>query len=189
MPDAPVCRMATIYRKTARGQTEIETRALKLAPRFRSLLILVDGRRSDRELTTLMPLAGTEALQALADGGFIEAIGLTADTPRPGAVRAVVAPPAPAPAPAPVLPASAPAAPAAPAAPVAPGMPFEQRRREAVRALLDQVGPMAESLAMRMEGAPDLDQLKPLLATAAQVLANTRGRAAAAEFSRRFETD
>lgn len=185
MPDAPVCRMATIYRKTARGQTEIETRALKLAPRFRSLLILVDGRRSDRELTTLMPLAGTEALQALADGGFIEAIGLTADTPRPGAVRAVVAPPAPAPAPAPapVLPASAPAAPAAP------GMPFEQRRREAVRALLDQVGPMAESLAMRMERAPDLDQLKPLLATAAQVLANTRGRAAAAEFSRRFETD
>ena len=77
--------MATIYRKTAKGQSEIETRALKLAPRFRSLLILVDGRRSDRELTTLLPQAGDEALAALAQAGLIEAIGLTADTPVPGA--------------------------------------------------------------------------------------------------------
>lgn len=167
--------MATIYRKTARGQTEIETRALKLAPRMRSLLILVDGRRSDRELATLMPLAGTQALQALADGGFIEAIGLTADTPLPGALRPVAAPTA-APAPPP------------PAAPAAAGMPFEQRRREAVRTLIDQVGPMAEALAMRMERARDFDELQPMLAMAAQVLANVRGRAAADEFSRRFET-
>ena len=36
--------MATIYRKTAKGVREIETRATKLAPRFRSLLILVDGK-------------------------------------------------------------------------------------------------------------------------------------------------
>jgi len=165
--------MATIYRKTAKGQTEIETRALKLAPRFRSLLILVDGRRSDLELAALMPQAGTEALQALAEGGFIEAIGLTADTPVPGASRPVAAPAAP---------------PAAPP-PAATGMPFEQRRREAVRALIDQIGPMAEALALRMERARDFDELKPLLATAAQVLANTRGRAVAAEFSRRFETD
>lgn len=168
--------MATIYRKTAKGQTEIETRALKLAPRFRSLLILVDGRRSDRELAALMPQAGTEALQALAEGGFITAIGLTADTPPPGTVRPAAAPPA------------APAAPAAPPAPAsAPAMPFEQRRREAVRMLIDQVGPMAESLAMRMEKARDADELQPLLVTAAQIMANTRGRAVAAEFSRRFE--
>jgi WD40 repeat protein len=37
--------MPTIYRKTAKGQSEIETRVHRLAPRFRSLLILVDGRR------------------------------------------------------------------------------------------------------------------------------------------------
>ncbi len=176
MPDARFRRMATIYRKTAKGQTEIETRVLKLAPRFRSLLILVDGRRSDRELTTLMPHAGTEALQALAEGGFIEAIGLTADTPLPGALRPVAAASAP------------PAAPAAAAAAAAAAKrPFEQLRREAVRALIDQVGPMAETLAMRMERARDLDELKPLLATATQLLANARGRTVAAEFSRRFE--
>ena len=47
--------MATIFRKTEKGQREIETRALKLAPRFRSALILVDGRRSDAELIAMMP--------------------------------------------------------------------------------------------------------------------------------------
>lgn len=168
--------MATIYRKTAKGQTEIETRALKLAPRFRSLLILVDGRRSDRELTALLPQAGAEALQALSEGGFIEAIGLTADTPVPGTVRPVAATPA--------APAVAPAAPA-PSAP--PSMPFEQLRREAVRALTDQVGPLAEALALRMERARSLEEIRPLLAAAVQLLTNARGRAAAAEFSRRFE--
>lgn len=175
--------MATIYRKTAKGQSEIETRALKLAPRFRSLLILVDGRRSDRELTALMPQAGDEALAALAQAGLIEAIGLTADTPVPPAPRAAV-PPAPPP------PAAAPTAAAAPAAPeVRADMPFEQRRRESVRMLIDQIGPMAEALAMRMERARSIDELRPLLSTAAQVLANTRGRGVAAEFSRRFGVD
>lgn len=176
--------MATIYRKTAKGQSEIETRALKLAPRFRSLLILVDGRRSDRELTTLLPQAGDEALAALAQAGLIEAIGLTADTPVPGATRAP-APPAPAPA-APSAPAPAPAAPAPAAGPPRVDLPFEQRRRESVRMLIDQIGPMAEALAMRMERARNIDELRPLLATAAQVLANTRGRAVATEFVRRF---
>ena len=167
--------MATIYRKTAKGQTEIETRALRLAPRFRSVLILVDGRRSDRELASLLPQAGPEALQALAEGGFIEAIGTTADAPPPGAARPL--PPA--------LPDVGPA-PAAPAPPAAPARPFEQTRREAVRLLLDQVGPLGEALAMRMERARTPQELAPLLATAAQVLANARGRAVAEDFSRRF---
>ena len=175
--------MATIYRKTAKGQSEIETRALKLAPRFRSLLILVDGRRSDRELMGLMPQAGEEALSALAQAGLIETIGLTADTPVPASPR--VAAPAP-PAAARPAPVTAPPAPAAAGAPAREDLPFDQRRRESIRMLLDQVGPMAEALAMRMERARNLDELKPLLATAAQVLANTRGRAVATEFVRRF---
>ncbi len=155
--------MATIYRKTGKGQNEIETRALKLAPRFRSLLILVDGRRSDTELLTLLPQTGDELLQALAQGGFIEAIGVTADDVRSQPSRPSVAP----------------AASAVPAG-------FEQRRSQAVHALIDQVGPIAESLALKMERARTASELKPLIETAAQVLANTRGRAAAAEYSRRY---
>jgi hypothetical protein len=160
--------MATIFRKTSKGQTEIETRALKLAPRFRSLLILVDGRRSDEELLRLMPQAGADALAALAEGGFIEAIGVTA-----------------APAPRSSSPPAAPAAP--PPEPAAPG--FEQRRRESVRTLIDLVGPMAEALAVKMEGARNATELKPLIETAAQIVANTRGRATATTYLQRFGGD
>jgi hypothetical protein len=156
--------MATIYRKTAKGVQEIETRALKLAPRFRSLLILVDGRRSDDELARLVATAGDQALAALAEGGFIEAIGMTAD-PEPVA-RAPVAPPRPS------------------AAPPPDG--FEQRRREAVRQLLDLVGPMGEAIALKLERAATVDDFRALLVTAAQIVANTRGRQAATEFYQRY---
>ena len=125
--------MPTIYRKTSKGQIEIETRATKLAPRFRNLLILVDGRRSDADLMQLMPQVGLEAVDALAQGGFIEAIGVTAE---PSAAAAARKPSA--------------AQAATPAAAV-PG--FEQRRRDAVRMLIDQVGPVGETLALRIERA------------------------------------
>mgnify|MGYP003549020175 CR=1 FL=1 len=46
--------MAT-YRKTAKGLAEISTRANKLPPRLPTALILVDGRRSDGELSSMLP--------------------------------------------------------------------------------------------------------------------------------------
>ena len=160
--------MATIYRKTAKGVQEIETRALKLAPRFRSLLILVDGRRGDDELLRMVALAGSQGLEALAEGGFIEAIGLTAEA----ASRPV--------------PAAAPPAPAAPAPAPSAGDSLEQRRREAVRALIDSVGPMGEALALRMERSQGREEFAALVATAAQIIANTRGRGAASAYLARF---
>lgn len=159
--------MATIYRKTPKGQSEIETRALKLAPRFRSLLILVDGRRSDAELLQLMPAAGADGLEALQAGGLIEAIGVTSETP-----AASARPPAPVaenrPAPAPSRKPS-----------------FEKRRQELVRALTDQVGPMAETLAVRIERAAGESELAPLLELAVKLVGNVRGRAAAEAFRER----
>lgn len=157
--------MATIYRKTAKGQQEIETRATRLAPRFRGLLILVDGRRSDVELTSLMPLAGADALRALDEGGYVEVIGTTAEPtagsqPSPEAERK--------PATTTVV------------------LGFEQRRREAVRRLLDLVGPLGEALALRMERARAAEEFDPLLETAAKVVANTRGREAGEDYLRRF---
>lgn len=157
--------MATIYRKTAKGVQEIETRALKLAPRFRNLLILVDGRRSDEELAGLVTGTGEQALQALAEAGLIEAIGMTARTEPPEPQRA---PPA--------------AAPRAAAPP--PG--FETRRQEAVRQLLQLVGPMGEPMALKLERTRSMEEFKPFLETAAQIVINTRGRAAALEFYQRF---
>jgi hypothetical protein len=55
-----------------------------------------------------------------------------------------------------------------------------------VRNLTDLVGPIGEALSMRMERTRGADELRPLLAVALQVIANTRGRAAAAEFEARF---
>ena len=154
--------MPLIYRKTAKGLSEIETRANRLPPRLRSALIVVDGKRNLAELRPLI-LQPDETLAALAEQGFIEAI------------REVAPPPPP--------PAAAPAAAAGAA-----GNPndFEQTRRAAVRALNDLLGPAAESLAIKIEKARNLAELTPLLTQAAQSVANMRGRGAAEACAKRF---
>ena len=154
--------MPTIFRKTAKGVTEIETRAHRLAPRMRSALIMVDGKRSDADLRPLIQQQPDETLAALAEQGFIEVLAAA-----PDAVQA---------------PRAAPAA----AAPAGPAADFEARRRAAVRGLNDQLGPLAETLAIKIERARTADELRPLLATAVQVIGNARGRGAAADYAARF---
>lgn len=67
MGSAPSFSMNTaIYDKTDKGRTEIATRSQHLAPRLRTLLLLIDGRRSEQELlANVAGLGLTEA--ALAD--------------------------------------------------------------------------------------------------------------------------
>lgn len=169
--------MAIVYRKTAKGLTEIETRAHKLPPRLRSALILVDGKRSSDELSRLVLQDPDGTLQALVDGGFIEAAAvLISAPPRP-------APTAPAP-----TPATSPAAPT-PAPVTAASADFPTLRRDAVRRLTDLVGPVGEALSIRMEKTRNLDELRPLLSVALQVIGNTRGRQAAADYAQRFGVD
>ena len=167
--------MAIVYRKTAKGLTEIETRAHKLPPRLRSALILVDGKRSSDDLARLILQDPDGTLQALADGGFIEAAAVLISAPP--------RPPAAGPSPAPVPP-----APPAPPAP-APADDFPALRRDAVRRLTDLVGPVGEALAMRIEKTRSPDELRPLLTVAMQVIGNTRGRQAAADYGKRFGID
>lgn len=169
--------MATIYRKTAKGHSEIETRAHRLSPRLRSALILVDGRRSDDEVHKLMPQHAEDTLQQLVEQGFIEVIGITQDAlPARAAAplqAATAAPPAPA--------AAAPLV-------VPPSMPprdFATTRSQAVRLFTDMVGPMAEALAMKMERARSPDELVPLMQTAQRIIGNARGGAAAADYATR----
>ena len=167
------------YRKTAKGLAEIETRANKLPVRLRSVLIMVDGRLQERELHRVIGDALDSLLQELLSGGFIEPVGGTGET-GPGPLPAVAPTPVPAPA----------AAPAPPAASHAPRLlgsaEFLALRCEAVRSLTDQIGPMAEALAVKMENTRGWNDLKPLLVIGAQILANTRGRAAAEAFAARF---
>jgi hypothetical protein len=164
--------MPLIYRKTAKGLAEIETRAHRLTPRMRSALILVDGKRDLAELKTLVTQQADETVLALAEQGFIEAVGESAALP-------------PAPPPAVAAPAAAPAPPAAAGA-AAPQADFDSTRRAAVRALNDLVGPAADTLAIRMEKARNLAELLPVLVQAAQTVSAMRGKAAAEAFAKRF---
>lgn len=169
--------MPIVYRKTAKGVAEIETRAHRLPPRVRQMLILVDGRRSDADLRQLISPGADEALHALAADGFVELVGATAAPAPAAAVR--TAPPA-ATAPPPVS-----AGPAAEAAPTAHGF-SAQDRRDAVRMLTDLVGPVGEPLALKIERARSDDELRRLLDMAYQSIRNTRGSFAAAAFADRF---
>jgi hypothetical protein len=168
--------MAKIYRKTAKGQTEIETRVHRLSLRLRSALILVDGRRTDDELLKLMAQQAEDSLQLLAEQGFIEVIGITQDAPRPSAAapRAAEPPRQAAPVP-PVVPAAAVSA-----------RDFATTRMQAVRLFTDMVGPMAEALAIKMERARSPDELRPLVQTAQRIIGNARGGQAAADYGQRF---
>jgi hypothetical protein len=63
----------SIYDKTAKGKEEIATRKYQLAPRLRTLLVLIDGRRTEEEL--LRNVAGlglgASALAELLEHGYI----------------------------------------------------------------------------------------------------------------------
>lgn len=144
--------MAIRYRKTPKGVDEVQTRAHRLPPRARGALILVDGQRTDEELARLIPVQAAETLAALAEAGFIE---LIAGAPVPAA-------------PAPPPPARQPD--------------FKLVQREAVRRLVELVGPSADDLAIRMEAARSMDQLRPLLVHARSLIGNVRGAQPAADY-------
>jgi hypothetical protein len=88
----------SIYDKTAKGRDEIATRKYQLAPRLRTLLVLVDGHRPEEEL--LRNVAGlgltASAMQELLAQEMI--VLTTSYAALPEAVMAPAPQPAPAPA-------------------------------------------------------------------------------------------
>lgn len=159
--------MAAVYKKTAKGQSEIETRANRLVPRLRSALILVDGRRTDEELRTLILAQADETLATLEEQGYIEQI---AQTP-PAAPRSAQEGP----------PSGAPTSGDRPSA-----RKLDDTRRQAVRFLTDHLGPVAEPLAIKIERAKDWTELAAQLEMAEHYLRAGRGAALADEFAQKF---
>jgi hypothetical protein len=149
--------MATVYRKTDKGVAEIATRAHRLVPRLRSALILVDGKKTDDELSKLILADPPATLASLLADGFIEVLATLADR----------------------LPEPKPTAPGPTAA-------LEILRRDAVRYLTDRLGPAADTVAIKIESANTMPELQPLLVQGAQALRNIRGAAAADAFTARF---
>ncbi|MDH4061825.1 MAG: hypothetical protein OEU94_13520 [Aquincola sp.] len=189
--------MGIVYRKTDKGQREIETRAHRLVPRMRSALILVDGRKSDDDLAKLILTDPAGALTSLLADGFIEIVPPPADTPMERRSEPPVAPVtatvvarfgpmhphsnAP-PAPQGTTPPSA-------QAPVRKPVSIDSLRRDAVRFLTDQMGPSAEGIALKLERAKTMAELRPLLVSAAQLLSSFHGAETARAFAARFLPD
>ncbi|MBN8506343.1 MAG: hypothetical protein J0L58_17905 [Burkholderiales bacterium] len=155
--------MNALYRKTPAGQAEVASKAHALPPRARSLLIMIDGKRSLTDLRAMLGPAVDEAIALLEREGLVEALR---EAPTPSAAP--------------------PVAPPAPAAPAAPDL--AQIRRESARAVTDALGPMGDGVALRIEKAKDFDQLRAALRLAADSIENIGQRRRAEEFLARFMT-
>jgi type III secretion system FlhB-like substrate exporter len=81
---------ATLYRKTAAGQAEVGSKAHALPPRARSLLIMVDGKRSLSDLRAMLGPAVDESIALLQREGLVEALASAVPQPVPAPAAAVV---------------------------------------------------------------------------------------------------
>lgn len=169
--------MPIIYRKTPKGLAEVESRAHRLPPRLRGMLILVDGKRDSDDLDRFVPHDAVETLAALAGQGLIEAVGETL------AVAESLASYGPVPAPPHMSPHVS--APAPTPAPRSAGE-LAALGRQVARALKEELGASAGPLVKRIEHARSADELKPLLSQAVKLVLAARGRTAADAFATRM---
>lgn len=159
-----------IYHKTAKGTEAIANRHSGLPPKLRSLLIMVDGKRSYTDLSGLGGVFGDcEAmLSQLADDGLIET-GVSA-----APVAASVAAPA-------VGQTKA----AAPAALILTSLP--EAKRVASHLLLDMLGPTSDVLCMKIEAAHNLAEFVTAVKRARDIVRDIKGGHAAERFIEQVE--
>lgn len=165
----------TLFGKTAAGREALTSRPAGLGPRLRALLIMVDGKRNLAEFEKLTGSLeqATQSLNELMTAGWVEMVG--AD----GLPKAVAAPPA-GPSFEPVAASSAPDAAAAPAAVTT--LPFSDARRQVVRFINDQLGPMGETLAIRAESCKTPADLQAALPRIRDGLKSFKGAAVVQQF-------
>lgn len=159
----------TVFVKTDQGRDALTSRPAGLGPRLRSLLIMVDGKRSVGELDRLLGSDGAAAplLEQLAAEGWIEGSAAPAVPPAasPSASPAAVAD-----------------GPATLPPPTADALPFPEARRLVVRFINDQLGPMGEPLAIKVEGCKSATELLAMLPRIRDGLRNFKNAATVAQF-------
>ncbi|WP_439519715.1 hypothetical protein [Hydrogenophaga sp.] len=155
----------TLFVKTDQGREALTSRPPGLGPRLRSLLIMVDGKRAVAELDKLSGGEGSAAplLEQLVAAGWVELVEVAT-------------------APAPAVAGAAPAPAEAPEAVALPPLPFSEARRMMVRFLNDQLGPMGEPLAMRVEACKTPVDLLTVLPRIRDGLSNLKGAATLQRF-------
>ncbi|MFZ5567949.1 MAG: hypothetical protein ACOY95_13215 [Pseudomonadota bacterium] len=149
-----------IYRKSEKGAEAIATRGHGVGGKQRMLLILVDGKKTAEELIKLAAGMGESAqlLQQLEADGLIELVA-----------------------------SAAPAKPAAAAAGLPAGVDLGKARVLATRLLAEQLGPLADELAIRLEAANDMPQFVEVMKRAYTVMREVKGQAAADRFGAEVE--
>jgi hypothetical protein len=161
----------TVFKKTAKGQEAFGQRSPDLDMKQRSVLIMVDGKRTLSELSRLAAACGDvpALLTDLQSMGMIEAQSSSKTSSAPATAPSAPAPaalesavPAAAPAPAPALPRS-----------------LKDAQRFAVRTLTDAFGPGAETACIRIESGKNPAEVWGAAQRAAEMLAGARGKAAA----------
>ena len=180
-----------IYTKTPRGVAEVGNRSGGLSMAVRRVLIMTDGKRSVGELQAM--LGSTDAgdiLAMLAELGHVQfARGMTAAAPttalNPGTATANTGINAPMMAPMPPY--------AGDALDIATQsrrpeerllLPLDEVRRRSVRELTDRLGPLAASLAIRLEQCRTAEELRHRIHDAEGLVAGMMGDAAAADYMR-----
>ncbi|MBL8521754.1 MAG: hypothetical protein JNK75_13945 [Betaproteobacteria bacterium] len=154
----------TVFRKTAKGQQEIELRTHKLGMKQRTALILVDGERAAESIIVNLPGNGEELLLGLYREEFIALASGDAPAARPAAAPAAAASPVREPA----------------AVPASFDLPSTQRA--AVHAVEDVLGPEGESIALKIERTTSNAELMAVLERTRELIRGSRGEARATKF-------
>lgn len=161
---------SAVFSKTDAGREALTSRPPGLTPRLRSLLIMTDGKRTVAELDKMLGADGAAAplLDQLVAQGWVQGQGA------PGAGVASVA-----------IGAEADHAPAAvdtlPPL-VEEAWPFLDARRRVVRFINDQLGPMGETLAIRVESCKTASDLQAALPRIRDGLRNFKSSATVQQF-------
>lgn len=165
MPDKQV-----IYHKTQKGSEAIANRHSGLAPKLRSLLIMVDGKRTYAELSTMAAALGDpERLSELEAEGLVEP-AVAEEKTMPAALE----------------PAGVPQQPAA-AAPPQRAANLAQAQRFSSHLLEHLLGPMAEPLCIKIEGARDLADFVAVIKRAREIVREIKGSVEAERFVAQIE--
>ncbi|MBX3610696.1 MAG: hypothetical protein KF871_12450 [Hydrogenophaga sp.] len=155
----------TVFVKTDQGREALTSRPPGLGPRLRSLLIMVDGKRTVGDLDKLLGGEGASLplLESLAEQGWVTAMVVSTPEAFSAPVDQRVIETLPPPLAEDLL-------------------PFGEARRLVARFINDQLGPMGETLAIKVEGCKNPGDLQALLPRIRDVLLNMKNTAAAAQF-------
>ena len=172
------------FKKTPKGQAEIEGSTRQLPQSLRMALLLVDGKRSAAEVTGMLSGATTDTLRKLRDEGYIEATKAPSRSSSSGS--STPAPQAASDAPDSVFKASVMPSRFDIAARAGDDVATDKERAQVERSITRALGPAGSGLAERARAARSVGDLVEVVKSAQRAIANARGKEIADEFASRY---